>query len=102
MKESNVRIIINELLKKSDWILPGTEGDVNVDTELKNQSGYADYILKDKSDFPLCIIEAKKEMLSPLVGKEQARGYAESLNCRFVILSNGVTHYFWDIEKGSF
>ena len=39
--------------------------------------------------------------MSPLVGKEQARAYAESLNCRFVILSNGVTHYFWDIESGS-
>ena len=101
MNESNVRIIINELLKKSDWILPGSDGVVNVDTEVQNQSGIADYILKDKSDFPLCVIEAKKEMISPLIGKEQARGYANSLNCRFVILSNGVSHYFWDIEKGN-
>ena len=101
MNESNVRIIINELLKKSDWILPGSDGVVNVDTEVQNQSGIADYILKDKSDFPLCVIEAKKEMISPLIGKEQARGYANSLNCRFVILSNGVSHYLWDIEKGS-
>ena len=101
MNESNVRIIINDLLKKSEWILPGSDGVVNVDTEVQNQSGIADYILKDKSDFPLCVIEAKKEMISPLIGKEQARGYANSLNCRFVILSNGVTHYFWDIEKGS-
>ena len=68
---------------------------------MQNQSGYADYVLKDSSDFPLCIIEAKKELISPLVGKEQARGYAESLNCRFVILSNGISHYFWDIEQGS-
>ena len=74
---------------------------VNVDTEMQNQAGFADYVLKDSSDFPLCIIEAKKELVSPLVGKEQARGYAESLNCRFVILSNGVSHYFWDIEQGS-
>ena len=63
MNESNVRIIINELLKKSDWILPGSDGVVNVDTEVQNQSGIADYILKDKSDFPLCVIEAKKEMI---------------------------------------
>ena len=47
------------------------------------------------------MIEAKKELLSPLVGKEQARGYAEALNCRFVILSNGSEHFFWDIENGS-
>ena len=101
MSEANARIIIDRLLRESDWVLSGDDGVVNVDTEMQNQAGFADYVLKDCSDFPLCIIEAKKELVSPLVGKEQARGYAESLNCRFVILSNGVSHYFWDIEQGS-
>ena len=101
MSEANARIIIDKLLRDSDWTLAGDDGVVNVETEMQNQSGYADYVLKDSSDFPLCIIEAKKELISPLVGKEQARGYAESLNCRFVILSNGISHYFWDIEQGS-
>ena len=101
MSEANARIIIDKLLRESDWVLSGDDGVVNVDTEMQNQAGFADYVLKDSSDFPLCIIEAKKELISPLVGKEQARGYAESLNCRFVILSNGVSHYFWDIEQGS-
>lgn len=101
MSEANARIIIDKLLRESDWVLSGDDGVVNVDTEMQNQSGFADYVLKDASDFPLCIIEAKKELISPLAGKEQARGYAESLNCRFVILSNGVSHYFWDIEQGS-
>ena len=101
MSEANARIIIDKLLRESDWVLSGDDGVVNVDTEMQNQAGFADYVLKDSSDFPLCIIEAKKELVSPLVGKEQARGYAESLNCRFVVLSNGVSHYFWDIEQGS-
>ena len=101
MSEANARIIIDRLLRESDWILFGDDGIVNVDTEMQNQAGFADYVLKDSSDFPLCIIEAKKELISPLVGKEQARGYAESLNCRFIILSNGISHYFWDIEQGS-
>lgn len=101
MSEANARIIINKLLQESDWILAGDIGKVNVDTELHNQAGFADYVLKDSSDFPICIIEAKKELVSPLIGKEQARGYAQSLNCRFVILSNGISHYFWDIEQGS-
>ena len=101
MSEANARIIIDKLLRESDWVLSGDDGVVNVDTEMQNQAGFADYVLKDSSDFPLCIIEAKKEPVSPLVGKEQARGYAESLNCRFVVLSNGVSHYFWDIEHGS-
>ena len=37
----------------------------------------------------------------PLVGKEQARKNAKSQNCRFVILSNGDLHYFWDLERGN-
>jgi len=101
MSEANARIIIDKLLRESDWILAGDDGIVNVDTEMQNQAGFADYVLKDSSDFPICIIEAKKELVSPLIGKEQARGYAQSLNCRFVILSNGISHYFWDIEQSS-
>ena len=95
MTEANARIIIDKLLRDSDWILSGDDGVVNVETEIQNQAGFADYVLKDTSDFPICIIEAKKQLVSPLVGKEQARGYAVSLNCRFVILSNGVSHYFF-------
>lgn len=101
MSEANARFTINKMLKESGWILPGHNGVANVDAETRNQGGSADYTLKDSSDYPLCIIEAKNELVSPLEGKEQARRYAESLNCRFVILSNSVTHYFWDIEQGN-
>ena len=51
--------------------------------------------------FPLIVLEAKSEEKNPLTGKEQARKYARSLNCRFVILSNGNLHYFWDLERGN-
>jgi hypothetical protein len=44
---------------------------------------------------------ARPEHQIPLVGKEQARKYARSQNCCFVILSNGNLHYFWDLESGS-
>jgi len=53
------------------------------------------------ADFPLIVLEAKAEDKNPLVGKEQARKYARSQNCRFVILSNGNLHYFWDLERGN-
>ena len=46
-------------------------------------------------------MEAKSEDKNPLIGKEQARKYARSQNCRFVILSNGNLHYFWDLERGN-
>jgi type I restriction enzyme, R subunit len=47
------------------------------------------------------VLEAKAEDKSPLVGKEQAREYAKSQNCRFVILSDGNLHYFWDLQRGN-
>ena len=101
MSEANARIIIDKLLRESGWSLAGDEKPMNVDTEFANDAGRADYVLMDESKFPICIIEAKKELKSPLDGKEQARDYAKSLNCRFIILSNGVSHYFWDIEQGN-
>ena len=54
-----------------------------------------------REGFPLIVLEAKAEDKNPLVGKEQAREYASSQNCRFVILSNGNLHYFWDLERGN-
>jgi len=56
-------------------------------------------LLDDKS-FPLCVLEAKKESIHPLSAKDQARDYAKGRNCRFVILSNGTSHYLWDTEYG--
>ena len=59
MIEAGSRIIINKLLKEFDWILPGDDGVINVEVEIKNEAGFADYVLKDSSDFPLCIISKK-------------------------------------------
>lgn len=50
--------------------------------------------------FRFVILEAKKEDRNPLDGKEQAKKYAHTENVRFVILSNGNLHYFWDLERG--
>ena len=52
-----------------------------------------------KKGFPFIVLEAKAEDKSPLVGKEQARQYARSQNCHFVLLSNGNLHYFWDLAR---
>ena len=46
------------------------------------------------------VLEAKAESKNPLIGKEQARKYAKSQNCRFV-MSNGNLHYLWDQEQGT-
>ena len=99
--EPDARIIIDKLLREAGWIMPGEDQPPNVTTEIKNDAGEADYVLLDSKGFPLCAIEAKRSAKSPLVGKEQARRYADSLNCRFILLSNSIQHYLWDLDQGS-
>lgn len=69
----------------------------NFDT---TSQGSIDFLLLDGQGFPLVVLEAKAENKNPLIGKEQARKYARSQNCRFVILSNGNLHYLWDLNQG--
>jgi type I restriction enzyme, R subunit len=113
-KEAKARIKINNLLTQSGWVLDDTQTkranvtlesgvDINkAGNDFENVSkGYIDYLLLDNKNFPLCVLEAKKESIHPLSAKEQARDYAKGQNCRFIILSNGVSHYLWDIKTGN-
>ncbi|NLF51978.1 MAG: DEAD/DEAH box helicase family protein [Leptolinea sp.] len=118
-KEASARIKINRLLESAGWrFFPEGNYPANIRLEpsvtIKSQDldalgenfekiskGFIDFLLLDSKGFPLIILEAKSEDKNPLVGKEQARKYARSQNCRFVMLSNGNLHYFWDLERGS-
>lgn len=113
-KEAKARIKINKLLEKAGWrFFDDENGSANISLEpnVKLESndddfesvskGFVDYLLLDERGFPLIVLEAKKEEKSPLDGKEQARRYAQSQKVRFVILSNGNIHYFWDLEYGN-
>lgn len=118
-KEAKARIKINKLLEDSDWRFFDTNSksanivleqnvkitenhfdELGEDFE-KTKNGYTDFTLLDNNGFPIAVLEAKSEDRHPLVGKEQARTYAKSLNVRYVILSNGNLHYFWDLETGN-
>ena len=119
MKEASARIKINRLLEGAGWrFFADSGGPANIQLEphvtlkvqdlnalgenFENSSkGFIDFLLLDAKGFPLLVLEAKAEDKNPLIGKEQARKYAKSLNCRFVILSNGNLHYFWDLERGN-
>ena len=119
MKEATARIKINKLLEAAGWLFfPDGDQPANIrlepsvaikSTDLdalgadfeKTSKGFVDFLLLDEKGFPLIVLEAKAEDKNPLVGKEQARKYARSQNCRFVILSNGNLHYFWDLERGN-
>src|SRR5437867_2773928 len=116
-KEARARIKINDLLQKSGWrFFDDEKGKANISLETnvkltkkaidalgndfeKTKNGFVDFLLLDEKGFPDAVLEAKSEDKDPLDGKEQARRYAQSLNVRFVILSNGNLHYFWDLER---
>lgn len=118
-KEATARIKINKLLESAGWRFfqeGGAPANIRLEpsvtiksTDLdalginfeKSEKGFVDFLLLDAKGFPLLVLEAKAEDKNPLVGKEQARKYAKSQNCRFVILSNGNLHYFWDLERGN-
>jgi type I restriction enzyme R subunit len=118
-KEAKARIKINKLLEDAGWrFFDDDEGKANILLEsnvkltkeklnkfgenFENTSnGFIDFLLLDDRGFPLVVLEAKAEDKNPLFGKEQARRYAMSQNCRYIILSNGNIHYFWDLERGN-
>ncbi len=100
--EAQSRIQINAMLAQAGWVLDADSDSHNVEVEYRTPIGKpADYVLMDSNGFPLCVLEAKNFDIDPLSAKEQAREYANALNCRFIILSNGREHYFWDIVTGN-
>src|SRR5690242_18427518 len=119
MNEAAARIKINKLLEAAGWrFFADGSAPANIQLERsvtlkrqdldalgknfeKAQKGFIDFLLLNEKGFPFIVLEAKAEDKNPLVGKEQARKYARSQNCRFVILSNGNLHYFWDLERGN-
>ena len=118
LKEAQARIKINKLLEEAGWrFFDSPDGKANIVLEPKikiaktdidgfgndfdkTKNGFIDFLLLDGQGFPFIVLEAKAEDKNPLFGKEQARQYARSQYCRFVILSNGNSHYFWDLERG--
>lgn len=116
MKEAKARIKINNLLEKAGWrFFDDNNGVANITLESNvkikqididvlgddfesTKNGFIDFLLLNERGFPFVVLEAKRENKNPLDGKEQARRYAQSQNVRFVILSNGNLHYFWDIK----
>jgi len=117
--EARARIKINKLLESSGWRFEDTpEGRANIQLEsgvkfselgddLENavsrsgSRGSMDFLLLDRDKKPLVVVEAKRESIDPLSAKEQARNYARNVGARFIILSNGNIHYFWDTKHGN-
>ena len=119
-KEAQARIRINKLLELAGWRFFPEDGkpdniicecrvskrvyspstDFGNDFE-KIPHGFVDYLLLNNDRKPVALVEAKRESLSPLDGKEQARDYAKALGIRHIFLSNGIVHYYWDLTQGN-
>lgn len=117
--EAHARIKINQLLEEAGWrFFDCEEGKANILLENhvkiaqhhidawgndyeKVKSGALDFLLLDSNNKPICVLEAKRESLHPLVAKEQARKYSKTVGARYVILSNGIVHYLWDTLNGN-
>ena len=118
-KEALARIKINRLLEHAGWRFEDNEAGVaNIELEPnvkitkkdidamgedfeKTENGFIDYLLLDENRSPFVVVEAKKSNMHPLEAKEQARKYANTLRVKYIILTNGDAHYFWNLEKGN-
>lgn len=119
-KEAAARLKINKMLEDSGWRLYDQDGErANVDVETRlnpeekihlhdmgddfeyTKAGFIDYLLLDDNQRPIAVLEAKRESISPLSAKEQARNYANGMHVRYVILSNGNSHFLWDMYEGN-
>jgi len=96
--EAHARIKTNKLLEEAGWrFFDNDEGKANILLENhvkitqqevdawgndfeKINSGSLDFLLLDSNNKPICVLEAKRESLHPLVAKEQARKYAKTVN----------------------
>lgn len=104
-KEAYTRVIIDKMLSQVNWrLLDEDDSRKNVILEYtirdKSKTGRSDYTLLDMYNRPIAIIEAKAPDKHPLSAKRQVKKYANSIGVRYVYLSNGKEHYFWDVEKG--
>lgn len=117
-KEAKARIKINNLLEEAGWRFFDNENNkenillehrtkkekydnTKLGEDLENApDGFIDYLLLNELSRPIALVEAKRESIDPLNGKEQAREYARAQHIRHIFLSNGNIHYYWDLEYG--
>ncbi|WP_419838921.1 DEAD/DEAH box helicase family protein [Candidatus Poriferisodalis sp.] len=95
---------IDALLAEAGW----TDLSEGRDTEYEVHGmpsasgiGYVDYVLWGADGLPLAVVEAKKALVDPKVGMEQAKRYVKCLEDAtghrpLIYCSNGYEHWLWD------
>lgn len=95
---------IDALLAEAGWtgLVEGRDTEYEV-RGMPSESGigYVDYVLWGADGKPLAVVEAKKALVDPKVGEQQAKLYADCLAAEtgqrpLIYCSNGYEHWLWD------
>ncbi|WP_129595936.1 DEAD/DEAH box helicase family protein [Anaerophilus nitritogenes] len=97
--------LIDIMLKDAGWDISNNEF-VKVEFLLENhkeagKKGFVDYVLFDKKGKPIAVVEAKKSFVDPIIGRQQAVEYANTIERDYkvrpiVFYTNGYEIYMWD------
>ena len=94
------KVILEVDTKQSDF---RAQNYKEISETLKNDldSKYADYLLLDSMGAPIAVVEAKRTLRDPILGRKQAEEYADDIKSQtgkdvFIFLSNGYEMWFWD------
>ena len=98
------RYKIDALLCEAGWT--GPDDGCEIEYEVQGMPsvsgvGYVDYLLRGDDGLPLAVVEAKKTSVTPQVGQQQAKLYANCLEAEtgqrpVIFYSNGYEHWLWD------
>ncbi len=97
------RVLIDVMLQELGWDLDVPDCREYEVFGMPNTSGkgYVDYVLWGEDGLPLAVVEAKRAMLDPRKGQQQAKLYADCLEQKFgrrpiIFYSNGYKTWLWD------
>jgi type I restriction enzyme R subunit len=107
---------IDELLEKAGWPLhdhskiieefeiAGTGRGVRQKQLDLNPPGFSDYLLLDRYQKPLAVVEAKRTSRDPREGEQQAEDYADGIRKKFdidpfIFMTNGYDIWFWNRQR---
>ena len=102
-EEKTRRLLIDVALQRAGWTLDRKEDREYEVTGMPNKKGigHADYVLWGDDGKPLGVVEAKKTMVSPKKGRQQAKLYADCLEKMhgqrpIIFYTNGYQTFLWD------
>lgn len=96
-EEDTKRLFITPALEKSGWTgrdsvkmeYAITDGRVDISTDKREKKKFADYVLFERPNYPIAIVEAKHLDAFKGKGIQQAINYAEMLDVKFAYSTNG-------------